>query len=127
MTKATNKGVRPPFCPSPSPSPSPSPFRALVCSSVALAPGEVTPKGSRRGELRRMCERLWGPVLLSLTHVMAHCSDPLVVAAVVDGYKSFAVVSGVLGEDLSHKKTRDISTITAQQAAVKILQLKLSP
>lgn len=69
------------------------------CSSVGLVPGESPPDGSRRQTLRNMCEALWGPILSSLSHVLVHCSDPLVVSAVVDGYKCFAVASGVLGEE----------------------------
>lgn len=67
-------------------------------SSVGLVPGESPPDRSRRHTLKRMCEVLWGPVLSSLSHVMMHCSDPIVVSTAVDGYKAFAVAAGILGK-----------------------------
>lgn len=70
-------------------------------SSVGLVPGESPPERTRRGTLRNMCEALWGPVLSSLSHVMVHCADPLVVSTAVDGYTSFAVAAGILGERVS--------------------------
>ncbi|CAM9634277.1 unnamed protein product, partial [Ectocarpus sp. 13 AM-2016] len=69
----------------------------VVPSSVALVPGESPPDRSRRQTLKRMCEVLWGQVLSSLSHVMMHCSDPIVVSTAVDGYKAFAVAAGILG------------------------------
>lgn len=53
---------------------------------------------SKRESLRRICECLWEPILSSLSHVMIQCSDPLLVSAVVDGYKSFTVAAAVLGK-----------------------------
>lgn len=55
-------------------------------------------KSSRRRALKSMCENLWGPVLSSLSHVVVHCSDPLLVTTACDGYKNFALVAAVLGE-----------------------------
>ncbi|CAB1115213.1 unnamed protein product [Ectocarpus sp. CCAP 1310/34] len=70
----------------------------VVPSSVGLVPGESPPDRSRRQTLKRMCEVLWRPVLSSLSHVMMHCSDPIVVSTAVDGYKAFAVAAGILGK-----------------------------
>lgn len=67
---------------------------------MGLVPGESPPVRTRRRSLRDMCEALWGPVLSSLTHVMAHCADPLVVSTAVDGYEAFAVAAGILGEKI---------------------------
>lgn len=73
-------------------------FVFCLLSSAAVQPGQVLAKGSRRYVLRRVCESLWSPVLSCLSHVLMHCSDPLIVATVADGYKAFAFASGFLGE-----------------------------
>lgn len=65
---------------------------------MGIVPGESPPVRTRRHTLKNMCEVLWGPVLSSLSHVMVHCADPLVVSTAVDGYKAFAVAAGILGE-----------------------------
>lgn len=65
---------------------------------MALSPRAVLPEGDIREALRNMCEALWSPVLSSLSHVLAHCSDPLIVAMCADGYKAFAFAGGMLGE-----------------------------
>lgn len=69
-------------------------------SASALLPRAEVKEGGTRDLLRCMCESLWGAVLSSLSHVVAHCSDPLIVALCVDGYRAFAFAGGVLGEKM---------------------------
>lgn len=66
-----------------------------------MQPKEALAKDSRRDVLRRMCESVWGPVLSCLSHVLVHCSDPLIMATVADGYRSFAFASGFLGKHMA--------------------------
>ncbi|CAN0066640.1 unnamed protein product, partial [Choristocarpus tenellus] len=68
----------------------------IVESSATIPPGAKLASGPRQA-LRELGEAAWGPVLSALNHVLVHCSEPLIVAMVVEGYESFMIACGILG------------------------------